>query len=120
MSKHIEVRFRGANESNLLAWRPTENVPFECTASEARERFDDLVERGIDGIAVDGVVPFVVEIRQVKRKFVPHEKCDAVVCETLLWQYCEEDAALMGPWGDELEAYRPPPARSLAETAAAN
>lgn len=120
MSNHIEVRFRGENEPNLLAWRPTDRSLYECTASEARERFNDLVERGIKGIPVDGVVPFVVEIRSVKRTFVPHQNADAAICETLLWQYCEEDAVPMGPWGEELEAHRPAASRPTVEMAATN
>jgi hypothetical protein len=98
MSKYLEVTFRGERERHLLPWRPTIESSFECSSTEAQQRFDDLVEAGQEGREVDGVVPYVVEIRRVKRKFVPHQNADAVTIETLLWAYAESDAVQWGPW----------------------
>jgi len=111
MSKHIEVSFRGERESHLLPWRPTIESSFECSSTEAQQRFDDLVEAGQEGRAVDGVVPFVVEIRRVSRKFIPHQLTDAVTVETLLWTYAEPDAVQWGPWATP---------EALVETASLN
>lgn len=65
MSKYFEVHLRGENESKLQAWRP-EGGKFGCTAMEARQRHDDLVEAGEGKQTIDGVVPFVVEIVKVR------------------------------------------------------
>lgn len=98
MSTYIEVCFRGENETCLLPWRPTEGSTFECSAIEAQERFDDLMEAGEEGRAIDGVVPYVVEIRKVKRTFVPYQNADAVTIDSLLLSYAEPDAIQWGPW----------------------
>lgn len=98
MSKYLEVCFRAEHETHLLPWRPTDESRFGCSATEARERFDDLVEAGEEGRTVDGVVPYVVEIRQVRRTFVPHCAADAVKIDSLLCSYAEPNAIQWGPW----------------------
>lgn len=103
MAKFFEVLFRGEKESTLQAWTPSANARYGCTALEARERYDYLVTCGLQGVAVDGVVPFVIEIRKVRRVFVAPDH-DQITYKTMLWQYAEPDAVEMGPWAEQSRA----------------
>ncbi len=104
MSKHFEVCFRGVDECNLLPWKPTEDSRFECSATEAQRRFDDLVEAGEEGRVIDGFVPYVVEIRQVRRALVSPEYGDVVRIDSLLCSYAEPGAIQWGPWAKDAAA----------------
>lgn len=94
--KFFEVLFRAADEKHLLPYRPPGATSFECTAMEARERFDNLVEAGEEGRNVDGVIPYVVEIRAVKRWFDGNDTVTRY--DSMLCSYAETDAIQWGPW----------------------
>jgi hypothetical protein len=99
MAKYFEVCFRGESEKHLFPWRPTVESCFECASAEARERFDDLVEAGEESRAVDGMIPYVVEIRRVKRWFDGHDTITKI--DSMLVSYAEPDAIQWGPWAAE-------------------
>ena len=61
MAKFFEVQFRSEIEKTLRAYWP-EGGRIGCTAIEARQRHDDLVEAGETGQTIDGVVPCVIEV----------------------------------------------------------
>ena len=61
MAKFFEVQFRSENEKKLQTYWP-EGGRIGCTAIEARQRHDDLVEAGEAKETIDGVVPYVVEV----------------------------------------------------------
>jgi hypothetical protein len=104
------VKFRGENVfdadatqpdpgvGEMREWRPKNAQGFECGAVEARARYDELVRAGMGGAAVDGVVPYVVEIAEVEYSTCEGE--ERRLTSTLLWQYAEAGAELMGPWAE--------------------
>lgn len=100
-----EVRFRGQNAyeaeapvlphvGQMRAWAPSNRKPFEVDLPTATRRFRELVQDGIRGHAVDGVVPHVVEIRSVVYK----RRKTVRVCNTVLAQYAEDNAVQWGEW----------------------
>jgi hypothetical protein len=91
-----EVKFRGENENQLLGWKPSEAPTFECSAMEARVRYEELVRAGVEGNEVDGVVPYVVEIVEIS-----YSKCegeDRRIGTPVLWQNAEQGAVPEGLW----------------------
>jgi hypothetical protein len=103
----FEVLFRGQNSyesgtetldpsrGQLRAWRPTTGKLFECDENRARTRYAELLRDGLANREVDGIVPFVIEIRKVKRG---KKNPESVVIETMLWQYAEDGAIPGGKW----------------------
>lgn len=55
------TKFRGTNEALTTSWAPTEGA-YEVPADVAVERYEDLLKKGREGVAVEGVVPWHVEI----------------------------------------------------------
>ena len=104
MGNHFEVCFRGENETSLLPWRPTDDSRFGCTATEAQQRFDDLIEAGEEARTIDGVVPYVVEIRKVRRALVSPEFGDVLTIDSMLVSYAEQNAVQWGPWAKDASA----------------
>jgi hypothetical protein len=104
MAKQVfEVLFRAEDERAMLAWKPNEASQYGCTALEARKRFDDLIARGSSRNAVDGAVPFLVEIRAVRRKERKEGPCAQI--DFMLAQYCEPEAIQWGPWAQETPSF---------------
>ncbi len=107
----FEVRFRGQNsfeaggdsqvrplDAVMLSWRPAERNVFEMHANAARAAHDMLVQEGIAGREVDGVVPYVVEVCSIQKGACKGEPYR--VPNTMLWQYAEQGAPPEGPWTD--------------------
>jgi len=93
----FEVRFRGEDEPQLLAWKPGEADSFECKHTDAHLRFEALVRSGIDGLAVDGVVPYVVALVSVSHK--RRDNQEVRLSETVAWRYCEVEEPDFEPSG---------------------
>lgn len=110
-AKFFEVLFRGAGESKLLVWWPEGARP-SCTATEARERHNELLSAANAEQTIDGFVPAVIEIRQVKikqKKLAPVDgngrmgkkgRHDVRIVETMLLTFVDgtNDISHSGPW----------------------
>jgi hypothetical protein len=104
------VSFRGMNgyeaerrvpreDTELRAFAPTPSHDFECGAMAAKTRYDNLVEDGIAGREVDGVIPHVVVVDELEEFVVDGVKRFATV-ETVLWTYADPDEEPKGSWAE--------------------
>jgi len=103
MEALYEVRFRGANaaeggtptdpsQAQLLAYKETDANTYECSRAVAEQRYAHLVAAGSAKAAIDGVVPYVVEmvlIHTVKRDGKP-----VAYYSSVKWQHAQKDAVV--------------------------
>lgn len=105
----FEVKFRGMNSfeagrkvpaehGELRAWEPAAGMGFECDESSAKLRFKELLDDGIAGRMVDGVIPHVVAIDELHAFTLDGERL--TVPYTRLWAYTDPDEPLNGTWAD--------------------
>lgn len=104
----FQVKFRGMNSyeaeqpiphdhGELRAWKPLPEGTFECDETAAKFRYLQLVEEGIAGREVDGVIPHVVVIDELREYVLDGEKYLANM-GTVLWTYADPDEQPRGPW----------------------
>ena len=59
----FETRFSSKIEGlGTTAWAPVEGDDYQVTRREALRRFAFLVDQGRNGVPVDGVVPWLIEV----------------------------------------------------------
>lgn len=91
----FEVRFATREEGcSSIGWEPAPKDGFECSRREALRRWNHLLDAGLRGDAVEGVVPYLIEIIDE-------------IGEVMLGISTEKDDALVGKWARELvDEYR--------------
>lgn len=94
----FEVLFRGESEDKLHEWKPAKQERFEVSKMEAKLRYDALVQAGLEGHTIDGVIPYVVVLASIEHKM--RDGAEIRLTETMLFQYAEPDAYVSGQWAE--------------------
>ena len=96
MNSHEAERAVPAGHGEHRAWMPAYEDTFECYRAEAVRRYDELLADGIAGREVDGVIPHVVAINELRVFTLDGEPFS--VPSTVVWQYTDPDETPNGPW----------------------
>jgi hypothetical protein len=103
------VRFKGRHETIITDWKPMTEDDYVVGDATARDRFRRLLQAGMKGQEIDGVVPWFITIVDVSgsdrsgtlRGVSRTDEPIAPDKRVRLAQYAERGSVAYGPWADQ-------------------